>query len=268
MGTSQSKPSARPGSPLVPSWAAEDPPPVDATNPPQLPPADEAQQPDEIIPPRRHANFRRALKQFMRSGNRDDARRALGHYSRGSAGSGSGGAQRMARASKVGGGVISALSNAVAGNTVASNGFDLASLTGRPVQDAINEIVDAFCPPGIIDEDILRASIGEALVEALDGLDKFDLAALDDHAVVIATRAFIAEMVFNSISADQGQSVGSVSPQEAVIRENDLRTLVCEVTDTKATPALQQAGSSLSQTQVEGLIRSIVETVFGEMSKW
>lgn len=269
MGTSQSKPSSKPGSPLVPSWAAEDPPPTGGSTQPQaLPNQNPPAQPQETIPPRRHAAFRRALKQFMRSGDRDDARRALGHYSRGSIGSGSSGSQRIARASSVGGGVISALSNAVSGNTTAPNGFNLANLAGRPINEAVREIVDAFCPPGIIDEDLLRAAIGEALVEALDGLDKFDLTALDDYAVIVATRSFISEIVFSQISADQGQSADSVSPQQAVTRENELRDLIREVTDTKATPILQRAGSSLSPTQVDGLIRSIVDTVWGEMSQW
>lgn len=269
MGTSQSKPPAKPGNPLVPSWAADDPPPTDGSGQPQPPPKQSPPtQPTETIPPRRHAAFRRALKQYMRSGDREDARRALGHYSRGSIGSGTSGSQRIARASSVGGGVISALSNAVSGNTTAPNGFNLANLAGRPVNEAVREIVDAFCPPGIIDEDVLRAAIGEALVEALDGLDQFDLTALDDYAVVVATRSFISEIVFTQICADQGQSADSVSPQEAVKRENDLRDLIREVTDTKATPLLQKAGSSLSPMQVDGLIGSIVDTVWGEMSQW
>ena len=275
MGTSQSKPPAKGGSPLVPSWANQDPPPPDGNAPP---PADGKQPPPvknppavpqpDLIQPRRHAGFRSSLKRFMASGDRADARRALGHYARGSAGGGAAGGARVARSARVGGAAISALSNMVSGTTVAPNGFNLASLTGRPVDDAVAAIVDAFCPPGIIDEDLLRTAMGEALTEAFDGLDKFDPTTLDDHAIVVATRIFIAELVFNTISAEQGQAAENVAPLQAVARENDLRDMIREVTDVTPTPIIQAAGSKLTEAQVAQMVQSIVTLVFEEMSGW
>lgn len=284
MGTSQSKPPAKGGSPLVPSWANQDPPttapaaPADgnATLPQQQnPPAQPLPQqtspaapPPDLIQPRRHAGFRSSLKRFMASGDGADAQRALGHYARGSAGGGAAGGARVARSARVGGAVISALSNMVAGVTVAPNGFNLASLSGRPIADTVAGIVDAFCPPGIIDEDLLRAAMGEALTEAFNGLDDFDPTAVDDYAVVVATRVFIAELVFNTISAEQGQAAENVPPLQAVARENDLRDLIREVTDATATPIIQAAGSALSQNQVSQMVQKIVTLIFEEMSGW
>lgn len=271
MGTSQSKPSAKGGSPLVPSWANQDPPPADGSAPlsqppPQTPPG--APPTPDLIQPRRHAGFRSSLKRFMASGDSADARRALGHYARGSAGGGAAGGARVARSARVGGAVISALSNMVSGTNVAQNIFNLATLAGRPVSDAVAAIVDAFCPPGIIDEDLLRAAMGEALTEAFDGLDNFDPSAVDDHAIVVATRVFIAELVFNTISAEQGQAAENVPPLQAVARENQLRDMIREVTDVTATPIIQAAGSALSATQVSQMVQSIVTLVFEEMSGW
>jgi len=267
MGTSQSKPSARGGSPLVPSWANQDPVPGngDGDGPGPAAPNDGA---DEVLEPRRSSGMRRSMKRFLTTGDRADARRALGHYSRGSAGGGAPGAHRLGRAARVGGGVLSALSQAVAGQPVAPNGFDLRSLTGGEVGDAINAIVDAFCPPGIVDEDTIRAAIGEALTEALAGLDQFDPAAIDDYTVLIATRSFIAELVFGSVVTEQGQSAENVPPQLAISRENDLRALVREVTDAIATPAIQAAGTNLSQDHVAELVTTITTAVYGEMSEW
>lgn len=204
----------------------------------------------------------------MSSGDRADARRALGHYARGSAGSGAAGGARVARSARVGGAVISALSNMVSGTAVPPSTFNLASLTGRSVADAVAAIVDAFCPPGIIDEDLLRAAMGEALTEALNGLDTFDPASVDDYAVVVATRVFIAELVFNAISAEQGQAAENVPPSQAVARENQLRDLIREVTDVTATPIIQAAGSAIGEAQVSQMVQSIVTLIFEEMSGW
>lgn len=267
MGTSQSKPSARGGSPLVPSWANQDPVPGDGDGG-KPSPAAQNDGADEVLEPRRSSGMRRSMKRFLTTGDRADARRALGHYSRGSAGGGAPGAHRLGRAARVGGGVLSALSQAVAGQPVAPNGFDLSSLTGREVGDAINAIVDAFCPPGIVDEDTIRAAVGEALTEALAGLDQFDPAAIDDYTVLIATRSFIAELVFGSVVTEQGQSAENVPPQLAISRENDLRALVREVTDAIATPAIQAAGTNLSQDRVSELVTTITAAVYGEMSEW
>lgn len=273
MGTSQSKPSARGGSPLVPSWANQDPPPAapGAVNPPAdgaIPnPADGAAASD-VFEPRRLAGMRRSLKKFMSSGDRADARRALGHFSRGSAGGGAPGAQRLARAARVGGGAIAAFSQAVSGQGPAPNGFDLSTLAGMPVAQAVDAIVDAFCPPGIVDEDNIRAAVGEALTEALEGADLFDPTAINNYTVVVATRAFVAELVFTAVIAEQGQSAENVSPQQAIARENDLRSMVREVTDVIATPIIQSAGPALTQDRVAQLVTQIATIVYEEMSGW
>lgn len=271
MGTSQSKPSAKGGSPLVPSWANQDPSPGGPG--PGEPPADEpalaADNPaPDVFEPRRLSGMRRALKRYMSSGDAADARRALGHFSRGTAGGGAPGAQRLSRAARIGGGAIAAFSGAASGQTTASNGFDLSKLAGLPVAQAVNAIVDTFCPPGIVDEDNIRAAVGEALIEALEGLDQFDPAAINDHTVVIATRAFVAELVFGAVIAEQGQSAENVTPHQAIARENDLRSMVKEVTDVIATPIIQAAGAALTQDRVAQLVIQIAAIVYEEMSGW
>ncbi|MBR7618762.1 hypothetical protein JKL49_05110 [Phenylobacterium sp. 20VBR1] len=208
------------------------------------------------------------MKKFMSSGDRADARRALGHFSRGSAGGGAPGAQRLARAARVGGGAIAAFSQAVSGQQPAPNGFDLSTLAGMPVAQAVDAIVDAFCPPGIVDEDNIRAAVGEALTEALEGADLFDPTAINNYTVVVATRAFVAELVFTAVIAEQGQSAENASPQQAIARENDLRSMVREVTDVIATPIIQSAGPALTQDRVAQLVTQIATIVYEEMSGW
>ncbi|MGV8996865.1 MAG: hypothetical protein ACOH12_07965 [Parvibaculaceae bacterium] len=269
MGTSQSKPSAKGGSPLVPSWADQDPKPISDTDAPDnLSAPDQDSDVGETLEARRNSGMRRSLKRFMATGDTSEARKALGHFSRRSAGGGSAGAGRLARAARIGGGVISALSQASAGQTISSDSFDLRALAGQTVADAINAIVDAFCPAGIVDEDVIRAAVGEALTEALVGPDQFDPASINDHTVLVATKAFVAELVFGAVIAEQGQAAEDVTPQQAISRENELRSLVREVTDTVGTPILQSAGLALTPERVGQLVTTIAQAVYEEMSGW
>ena len=259
MGTSQSKPSTPGGGSLIPPWANQDPPQPDQPQP---------QAPPGVLPEKPFMGVRRALRTYMETGDRAVGRRALGRYAR--ALGGGRGSARHARAARSGGSAIAALA-AVAragGAPVVVDGFDLGALAGLPLEDAIGAIVDRFCPPGILDEDIARSAIAEALFAALDGAADFDLAAINDHAIVVATACFIAELVFASVAAEQGQSASEVPPDMAVRRENDLRALVREVADQIAVPVVQGAGAALDAQTMEGLISQITAEVYEEMARW
>lgn len=264
MGTSQSKPSARGGSPLVPSWADQDPP------PPGSPASGQPSQDDkqDSLQPRRNGGMRRALKEFYKGGDKQQAKKALGHFARKSMGGGSVAAQRLARAARVGASAFSAIAGAAAGIPPKQGTLDLRTLAGRPIAEAITAIVDAFCTPGILDETAISAAMSEALAEAFSGLDTYDPAAVNDYAVLVAARTFVAEMVFLSVMAEQGQAASGVTPQQAVARENDVRDIIREFTDVQATPILQKAGPAMTPSQMESLIGEIARTVFQEIAKW
>ena len=259
MGTSQSKPNTPGGGPLVPPWADQDPPPPDQAQPPASP---------DTLPDAPFRGVRVALRDYLSTGDRRLGRRALGRYAR--AVGGGQAAARHARAARSGASAIAAIA-AVAGAggaPVTVDGFDLGALAGLPLEDAIGAIVDRFCPPGILDEDMARAAVAESLFVALDGSADFDLSAIDDRTVVSATASFVAEMVFASVAVEQGDSASNVSPDLAVRRENDLRDLIREVADQAAVPVIQRAGSALDARTMEGLIAQITATVYEEMSHW
>jgi len=269
VGTSQSKPSLGGGKPLVPSWGDRDPaPPPDPQAPEDgAPPADGQPNPPppEPLPPRPLAGTRRALRDYYGSGNPGDARRAAGRFARGV---GAGGARRYARATRTGGAALAALARAASGLDPVPGALDLRVLTGRPVEEAIAEIVDAFCPPGILDEEAARLAVGEALFEALGDVDIFTPDAVNDLTLLIATRCFVAELVFASIAAEAGKAADGVSPTVAVARENGLRDLIREVTDLVGTPILQNAGALLTPQAVEGVVAQVTNAVLAEMREW
>lgn len=272
MGTSQSKRDSGPGKPLVAPWAAKDPAPPGAGDsaPAGTPPATTSPVlPDAVAAARRFAAFRSALRRFARTGEPSDLRRAVGHWSRTSGGGARVGTARAARAARTGGAALAGFAQAVAGRPPEAGAFDVRSLAGLPVQTAIDRIVDAFCPPGIVDEDLARAAIAEALDVALAGLDTFDPAAIDENAATVATLTYAAELVFLEIAGDGGQALsGAPSQAAAVERERSLRNLIREVADVVGTPILSAAGNNLTADAMAGLVSRLVGAVRAETDTW
>lgn len=260
MGTSQSKPSTPGGSPLIAPWADQDPPAPDQPQPAPVVP--------DVLPRAPLSGVRRALREYMGTGDRAAGRSALGRYARAMGGTRA--SARHARAARTGGAALSALASIAQANGAAMivAGFDLGTLAGRPLEEAIIAIVDEFCPPGILDEDVVRSAMAEALFEALGDQAIFDLNAVTDHVVVVATVCFVAELVFASIASEQGRSAENVPPTAAIQRENALRDLVRAAADEIATPIVQRTGGSLDPARLEGIVAEITSAVYGEMARW
>ena len=286
MGTSRPKPDAPPGSPLIPPWADQDPPaPPPPPNPlPEEPepleqsdigpPADEvvdglddADLP-EVAEPKRYLGFRTALGRFATTGDRADARTALGRWASKSVGGGAAGSPRNARAVRTGGAALAGLARAGAGQAPTAGALDIRTLAGQPTDTAINAILDAFMPAGILDEVAARLAMEQALVTALDGMDIFNPAMLNDNAIRIATLAFVAELVFVQVAGDPGQSLAKAGPIAAAQREADVRSLVHEVVDLVGTPILATAGAKLSAQHVANLVSQLTRETFEEMATW
>ncbi len=281
MGTSRPKPDAPPASPLIPPWADQDPvPPAPPPEPlpedpvPELeepgPPADEGEEDAdlEVAEPRRYASFRTALSRFAGSGERGDARTALGRWASRSVGGGAAGARRTARAARTGGAALAGLARAGAGRAPEAGVLDIRALAGQPVEVAIGAIVDAFMAPGILDEVAARLAMEQALAEALGGADTFDPVAVDANAVRVATLAFVAELVFVQVPGDAGRSLATVGPVAAALREAEIRSLVREVVNLVGTPILVAAGAVLSEQRMSALVSQLVRETLEEVATW
>lgn len=275
MGTSGSRPDPRKNSPLIPPWADQDPPrpaptpdgaPDPIPDPPKPPPPP---PPDSLAPDNRYLAFRTSYGHFARTGSADSGRQALGHYARTSAGGSRAASTRVARAARTGGGALASFASAASGVPATGTTFNAAALAGQPVDVAIDAIVDAFCPPGILDEDLARAALAEALAVALTGADVFDPNAIDANAVRVATLTFAAELVFHEV-AGHGANALAQAPNmaAAVAREAQLRSYIREAADAVGTPIIAAAGGSLSATAFSGLVTRLVEVVTRELATW
>lgn len=240
-------------------------PPLDTQNPDGDVPLPQSEPDPQSLPPRPLAGTRRALRDYYGSGSRADARQAAGRFAKSV---GAGGAKRYARAIRTGGAVLAAMARAGSGLEPPPGTLDLRGLAGRSLDDAVAEIVDAFCPSGILDEEATRLAVGEAIFEALGNADIFDPGAINDMALLIAIRCFVAELVFASVAAEAGTAANSSSPTAAVAYENGLRDLVREVTDLVGTPLLQNAGALITPQAIEGVVAQITNAVLTEMREW
>jgi hypothetical protein len=164
---------------------------------------------------------------------------------------------------------LSGLARAGAGQPPVADSLDIRTLAGLPIDVTIERIVDAFCPPGILDEDVARLAIGEALALALSGADTFEPNAIDENVVRVATLTFVGELVFVQVAGDAGRALAAArNPTEAVQREADLRSLIREVTDYVGLPILAARGDLLAQTDISSLISRLVQAVEAEMATW
>lgn len=280
MGTSASKRDAPPGSALIPPWAEQDPPPPPElirlvggdTNPSSIEDSDfNGEKPaslGSLAPPRRYNGFRRRLSRYIATGDREEGKKALGHWVKTSMGGARASTQRMSRAVRLGGTVLAGLARANAGLPPVQGQLDIRALAGLKSDDAVGRIVDAFCPAGITDEDAVRSAVGESLASVLTGADKFDPAAIDENTVRLAVLSFAAEIVFVTVASDSKGALTAATPALAIERENGLRALIREAADLVGTPLLEAAGPLLTDIAVSDLVSKLVFEVQTEIVSW
>lgn len=171
MGTSSPFSGQKGGTPLVPSWLADD------SAPPSLPSA------DSPVPPvgelTRFSAARNNFSRFARSGGNDRGSldRAISRYVGSSTGGARTAAARMGSARGAGGRLLGFLADAVThGATEALRALDLVALAGRPIEEIFLGLSDYICPDGgSIDEGIAR----EAFIETITDLAGAGVTELD-----------------------------------------------------------------------------------------
>ncbi|MCQ2499041.1 MAG: hypothetical protein MJ133_08650 [Lachnospiraceae bacterium] len=223
MGTSAS--SNGPG-----SGVSFDPPWLDDVEVPNQQKNDKSNEQPVLAPRARFGNARRNMGEYVRSGDRDSARRALGHYSK----TGMGGAQNVAKRMRTSTKVATTFFN-----TFRSLREDDSFALGKKLKElqsqgaGANQIIDAIvghvCPVGgSIDETSCRdsgtAAISEFLVENPDA----DVCNLDDDQIWSLTATYLGNEVFGRVQMDIGQAFEKqeVSIEDRVIRLNDMREYI------------------------------------------
>jgi hypothetical protein len=247
MGTSQSNPGPGGGTPLVPPWADDQP-----------------QTPLPLPEPARYSPFRRALGDFIRSGDNNDLRAALGHYARRGTGGSSIAARRMGGVMRSGAALYGTLAGARETGAVSESTVDLSTLAGLPCNAAIDAIAQALSPDDG-DSDKIRSAMNFALVEALDGVEIFDPGHITDEIIANTMVNFLAESIFFQIVADAGRAwTKAETATQAITAENALRELIHVIVDKYMVPKLTGNIRSFTRQEMNGIQREVIQSVWKE----
>ncbi len=280
MGTSGSSNGPGPGVPFDPPWLDDietptlgDGPPADNQDDDQKPDdadSDNGQpqppaKPPDIAPVARFGGARRELGKFVRTGNEEAFRRAVGHYSRKGMGGARNAASRMRTSARSGASAFGALQAAREKTDPAINEW-VDSLTAREAsaQEIADEIVKRTMPSGgSQDEAACQESMAQALEDLLTRDPDVDLFNLDDDNIWALIESFLGYEAFYRLSLDIGQvfESSSLSPRDIVTRMKEMRDyLKAEIS--AQVEGLRSAASPASSSQLQSVLQGALENTF------
>lgn len=189
---------------------------------PRVPPS----KPPDIAPPKRFSNARRALREFVRTGEGGAFRRAVGHYSRTGMGGARNVANRMRASTSAGANIFNFLQSVRERVAPAVNEW-VAELTKRnaSAQEIADEIVRYVIPTGgSLDEAACQQSMSQALEDLLAHAPGVDLLNLGNNDIWILIESFLGYESFNRLCLDIGQvfEASDFSPRMRVTRMNEI----------------------------------------------
>lgn len=230
MGTSASAKGPNSRSPLVPPWA-------DAT-------------PGAPVPQSTGQRFRGFRTEFgkVASGGGGSMAKALQKYASVATGGSSVGPRRFGPAYAAGADLAQALSGGQI--QTASGTFDLAALTGLPMDEAAQAIAEALAPENA-DADQVRAAMQEALAEVLGEEGVFNPASIEPDQIVTVLVEFFSQILFQEISAAAGEAWKKApSVERSTATENELLEVVRAAMDAHLSPRLAGDLGTLTRDQI------------------
>lgn len=216
-----------------------------------------------ISPKGRFANARRGLGEYIRSGDKNSLRRALGHYSR----TGMGGAQNLAKRMRTSTKVAANIFNTFQSLRDDENfalGHILTDLhnQGANANQIIDTIVNNVCPlGGSLDEISCRDSGTFALSEFMSRNPNADICNLTDDQIWSLTGMFLGNETFSRIQLDIGQAFEKqeVPVVDRVSRLNEMK----EYIQSEISAQLNELRSSGNQTvNLQRLFQATIKNTF------
>lgn len=281
MGTSIKNSGAGKLSSLIPSWleSAPSPPIAIPEIAPQMPGATPvpAQPPNQPLPelpalpepadPKRFQSartyFGKSVRSGLGSGGRE-LRKAVSSYVRKGYGGSRNAARRVSHSTRTAGKIIG-FAQAIRdqGFPQAVKEFGITALIGKPINDAVAILIDAFTGPATTtDENITRDAWCETLKEMMDnGVTDIEKLTPGDWAT--AVEAFICKaielQVFNEIGIEAISEAQDVSKLDQI--ENDLTSLIRGQVQDTIVPLIQD-GQVRSQIELDQYMNNIAERAF------
>ena len=242
MGTSQSSVGPNGRSPLLPSWV------------------DDSQTSLQTPDPQRLKGLRQAIGRAVRSGGRDDVRKALGHYARKASGGKYIAVQKLGKITQAGSGLFGIFS----GSQQQQYSVNLHSLNGQPCDLVINQITQLLSGHHG-DSDKIRSAMNIALSEALEGMTTFDENSISVEVIAKMMICYLTESIFLQIAHDAGKAwKKGDNPVQIAEAENDLRQLIREVVDVKLAPKFTDDVCQLTIEQMQEIQNQAILEIWEE----
>lgn len=284
MGTSSSSRGPGPNVAFVPPWVPPLPPPLPPPPDPQQDPAPDADggnNPPPTAPPAaprpaiapsgRFRAARTSLGHYARNGNRDDLKRALGHYTSSGLGGAAQATRRMAGTAVSAGrlhGTLSALSSGAAlPPEVAINPAALAGRPAREVADAIARALQA--PDGTQDAEASRDAIARSLSELIAADPNADLLALTPEQIDFVTQTYLGEDLCSRIDLDIGKTIldkaSSIADGQARLEDMKayIRQEVARLFRTRS-----DRGQRMTRQNAASMAAGVIQSVFNVFEEY
>lgn len=221
--------------------------------------------PTKLAPPGRFRNARRELGNFVRTGNQDSFRKAVGHYSHTGMGGARNTANRMRTSTRTAANLFGFLQSAREGSDPAINEW-VTSLTSRSAsaQEVVDEIIRRVAPSGgSQDETSCRESMAQAMENLLEENSDVDLLHLTDDNIWALTESFLGYEAFNRLCLDIGQAFenSELSPRDRVTRMNEMQDyLNAEIF--AQIEALRQSAPNAASKHLQVILRNALQNTF------
>ncbi len=217
-----------------------------------------------LAPPARYGDARKAINKYLKNGDTDSLRRALGHYSRTGSGGAAAAASRMRATTSAGAALFSFLNTVSQGaSPQAIQWVNELRATTPTADDVIDAIVRELSPSGgSADEEAFRDAMAFALHELLKDTSVDPLAMGVDNIWELM-KSYLATEAANRVCFDLGPIFESrkVDPLTAVAREREMRRFVRNEIGLHI-ELLRRSNPNPTRGQLEGILQEALKMTF------
>ncbi len=221
-------------------------------------------RPNDIAPRARYAPARKALNQYIASGNRNVLKKALGAYSRKGMGGASRLAGRMSLSAQNGANAVAFFNSFTDGKSNENSQWLKDLLNANVSQTDIFDKIAAKISPevGSIDENSCRDSITQALIDLEESDPNFDITNLSADNIQDFLCFFLSNEIFNRVIIDIGQSFERhFSVQETCDRKKEMREYISfEVK--KQVANHWKSDTYITKTAISQVLQQIIRDTF------
>ena len=183
-----------------------------------------------VAPPARYGDARRELGKYLKNGNTQHLRKALGHYSSRGSGGAKAAASRMRASTRAGATLFSFLNAVSHGSSAEARRWVEDLRASNPsADDVVDAIVRELAPAGgSADEESLRDAMALALSELVREDPNIDPLAMGIDNIWELMKGYLATEAANRLCFDLGPIFESaqLDPKTVVIREREMRRFI------------------------------------------